>query len=54
MVGTGGSRFGRDADGVPVGGANGGGGGYGRGGDYDGKLVKRGGYHSNHNIRYRA
>ena len=42
VVGTGGYVFGGDADGVPGGGSDGGGRGYGKDGDYDGRLVKWG------------
>ena len=54
VVGTGGSEFGVDSDGGPVGGAYGGGGRDGRGGNCDGRLIKWGGYCSKHNLRDRA
>ena len=48
---TGGIGFGWDADGDPGGGEDGGSGGYGRDGDCNGRLVKWGGYCSNHTLR---
>ena len=51
---TGGFVFGGDVDGVPGGGENGGFGGDGQYGYYDGWLFKWVGYCSNHNLRDRA
>ena len=55
MVGTGGFGFGRDTDSGLGGGSDGGVGGDRRDGDgdVDGRLVKWGGYCSNHNLRDR-
>ena len=54
VMGTGGFGFGGDADGGLGGGADGGCRGEGQDGDYDGQLVKWGGYCSNHNLMDRA
>ena len=54
VVVTGGFGFGGDADGGPGGGAYGGGRGEGRDRNCNGRLVKWGGYCSNHNLRDRA
>ena len=54
VVVTGGFGFGGDADSGPGGGADGGVRGEGREGDYDGRLVKLGGYCRKHNFRERA
>ena len=54
VVVTGGFGFGGDADGGLGGGVYRWGRGEGQYGDYDGRLVKQGGYCSNHNLRERA
>ena len=54
MVGIGGSGFGEDADGVPGGRADGGGGGYGQDRNCDGQLIQWEGYCSKHKLRDRA
>ena len=54
VVGTVGSIFGGDADGGPVGGADGGVGGYVQDRDCYKRLFIWGGYCSKHNLRYRA
>ena len=51
VVGTGGFGFGRDLGGGPEGGEDGGGGGYRQDKFCNGRLVKWGGYCSNHNLR---
>ena len=54
VVRTEGFGFGGDVDSGLGGGADGGRRGEGRGGDCNGRLVKWGGYCSNHNLRYRV
>ena len=53
MVVTGGFVFVRDADSGLGGGAEGGAREYGWDGDWNGRLIKWGGYCSNHNLSYR-
>ena len=54
VVGTGGSGFGGDADGGPGDRLDGGGGRDIHNRNYDGQLIKWGGYCSKHNLRDRA
>ena len=54
VVGTREYGFGGDPDGGPGGGSYWGGGGDGRDGEYDGWLVKQGGYCSKHNLMDRS